>query len=50
MKLFIGIGYYHRNDVFDKVQKLLEIQVKEHIDTNLRIINTSYYSMFFAAK
>ena len=30
-------------------QKLLEIQVKEQIDTNLWIINTSYYSMFFAA-
>lgn len=30
-------------------QKLLELQVKEQIDTNLWIINTSYYSMFFAA-
>ncbi len=30
-------------------QKLLELQIKEHIDTNLWIINTSYYAMFFAA-
>ena len=30
-------------------QKLLELQSEEQIDTNLWIINTSYYSMFFAA-
>ncbi len=30
-------------------QKLLELQVKEKIDANLWIINTSYYAMFFAA-
>jgi len=30
-------------------QKLFELQIREQIDTNLWIINTSYYSMFFAA-
>jgi uncharacterized protein (UPF0332 family) len=30
-------------------QKLLEMQSKEGIDTNLWVINSSYYSMFFAA-
>lgn len=30
-------------------EKLLELQDNESIDTNLWIINTSYYAMFFAA-